>query len=248
MKVVLMIFFLLTSHALAKVQLELTAPSVDLKQGEIVSGKLILKDGEGQVSLGELKGKSFGKTIYFVSVNPLIGKNGKLESEIRFIFLAVPQTNSFNELINGEDFTITWDKFNVIPTQPVESFLLGDFDIPKRKKILLWMIIGLVLLAGAGGAFWYNYKIKKKQKKKMELKQLRLDLNSCKDYDDIVLMWQNKRKYLEHFPNIDEEFKTLEETLFKYQFKPSRTEDEVAKVLTAYSKFKNAVNGSFNGI
>jgi hypothetical protein len=61
-------------------------------------------------------------------------------------------------------------------------------------------------------------------------------------------MWQNKRKYLEHFPHIDEEFKTLEETLFKYQFKPSITEDEVAKVLTAYSKFKNAVNGSFNGI
>jgi hypothetical protein len=248
MKIFVLLLFLLNSLVFAKVQLELTSPSQDIKQGEIISGKLFLKDGEGQVSLSGLKGKSIGETIYFVSVNPLIGKNGVLESEVRFIFLAIPQSNLLNERIDGDDFTISWVKFNVIPTQPVESFLLGDFVIPERKKILRWFMIGFLFLAAISCATWFYFKFKKKKKIKIKLQELKEELINCKNYDDIVLLWQNKRKFIQHFPHIDKEFKALEVILFKYQFKPKRTEEEVSKVVTAYLKFKDAVSGSLNGI
>ena len=65
-------------------------------------------------------------------------------------------------------------------------------------------------------------------------------------YEDIVVVWQQKRKYLDTFPTIDKNFKALEVVLFKSQFKAHRTQSETDEVLQAYTIFKSTVSGALN--
>ncbi|MBA2405754.1 MAG: hypothetical protein H0V66_13335 [Bdellovibrionales bacterium] len=244
----LLAVFLFSSTAWSRVTLELILDTASVKQGEIATGKLVVKQAEGQTGLAGLKGKNIGKTLYLLHVSPFMGKQGQLESEAKVIFFVVPQVNAVTEVINGEDVFISWNNIEVIPTETSKSFLLGDFEIPERKKIVKWFLILLMVGVIAGLALWINRYFKRKSISREKTKLLKNELTNCMNYDDIVLMWRQKHRYLVAFPGIESCFKSFEEILFKYQFKSSRSESEIQEVISAYQKFKTDVQGVLNEI
>lgn len=242
----LLLFFSLSAWSKVNFELVLNSPSV--KQGEIVVGKLIVRESQGQTSFSGLKGKNIGKTIYLLNVAPFMGKAGQLESDAKIIFLKVPESTSATEVIDGEEIVISWKGIEVVPTEESKSFLLGDFEVPERKEVLPWILgFFIVLILGAAG-YWISYKIKAKKLTKSQQNKLKQEILSCQNYDEIVLMWRQKLRYLQTFPQLENAFKNFEQTLFKYQFKPNRTDRELEEVQKAYDKFKSEAMGALNGI
>jgi hypothetical protein len=227
-------------NAWSRVGLELIPDSPSVKQGEIAVGRLVVKKSDGQSILGGLKGKNLGKTLYLLHVSPFMGKQGHLESEAKFIFLAIPQANNVSEVINGEEVLISWDNIEIIPTEPPKSFLLGNFEIPARRKIVQWLLIILGTASVLGFIFYFNKFYSKSKKSKIQLDHIKKQLMDCKTYDDIVMMWGRKHDYLTSFPKLEQSYKNFEQVLFKYQFKPQIAESEIMEVIAAYNKFKTS--------
>jgi len=243
---ILLILTFISCNVWSKVSLELLLSTASVKQGEIASGQLLVKQTEGQAGLSGLQGKKLGNILYLLKVSPFMGKQGNLESQAKVIFLAVPQNTSISEIINGEEVSISWSNIQVLPTESSKSFLFGNFEIPERKKIILWILIFLGLILVSGISFWGRNYFKHKKNNANKFKNLKKELINCISYEEIVLMWRQKLLYLDAFPAIDITFKKFEEELFKYQFKSQRTEREVAEVLLAYQKFKDEVSGVLN--
>lgn len=248
MKMAILLFILLSASAWSKVTLELQLPADSVKQGEIVYGKLIVKESQGQAALSGLKGKKISKTLYLLNLSPFMGKQGVLESEAKVIFMAVPESNYIMENINGEEVAVSWNNLEVRPTEEPQSFLLGDFEVPERKEIFPWLVglFGLAALSILG--LWLRNKFRSKKLSKSLLHKTKDEILNCQSYDDVVLMWRQKRAYLQKFPQLESAFLTLEKTLFKYQFKQQRTAREEDEVLVAYNSFKTEVQGVLNGI
>lgn len=208
----------------------------------------MVQSTDGNAGLSGLKGKTLGKSLYLFSVSPFMGKQGQLASDVKVIFTQVPVSNNVTETINNEEITISWANIQIIPTESSKSFLFGDFEIPSRLVIIPWFvgIIGLGLLALIILRIRSMLNLKTSIKtRKLKLKE---EITSSTTYDDVVLMWRQKSRYLNEFPQLETHFKTLEVVLFKYQFKPQRTEQEVNAVMDAYQTFKSSVQGDLNGI
>lgn len=239
---------LFSFSALANVQMELSLSNNYPKQGEIVTARLIIKETQGQSSLQGLKGKNFEKTLYLLSLSPFILKNGNLESEVKIIFLKIPQTTFVRETLNGQDVMISWGDITVSGTEEAESFLLGDFDIPKKKKFFVWIMSGFLFLLVVLGTLWITRKNKKKKVIRLKKLALKEELVSCHSYEEVVSIWKKKLTYLSVFPQFENNFKNLEQVLFKYQFKPSQTEKEKSEVMEAYKQFRSEIMGGEHGV
>ena len=226
----------------------LVPDSSSVKQGEILRARLLIKETDGTSGFGGIKHQTLGKVLYLYHVGPFIMKQGVLESEVKVLFSKVPTSNSVTEVIQGEQVTISWSEFQVIPTQESEGFQFGTFEIPKMIRWLPWLIGALTILI----LFFIIARWKKRQAEKKQVKHLRAkmkeELMGAKTYEDIVQLWQKKRVYLKQFPSIEENFKKLEETLFKFQFKPQRNESEIFIIQASYEKFKQDIPGALNGI
>ena len=244
-KIIIFLIFTL-NVAWSRVGLELILNSPSVKQGEITSARLIVKQADGQAGLNGLQGKNLGKTLYLLNVSPFMGKQGALEAEAKVIFLTVPPSNAVSELINNEEVFIVWNNLEILPTESSKSFLLGDFEIPARRKIIIWMGSFLLALLIVLLAFWFKKRSSENNKRKKTLNNLKQKLLLCTNYEEIIEMWQNKKEFLETFPKIEENFKKFEIILFQYQFKLKRTEREIEEVVSAYKNFKNDVTGVLN--
>jgi hypothetical protein len=232
--------------AWSRVGLELILNSPSVKQGEISSARLIVKQAEGQAGLNGLQGKNLGQTLYLLNVSPFMGKEGALEAEAKVIFLTVPSTNAVSEQINNEEVFIVWNNIEILPTESSQSFLLGDFDIPARRKIIIWVGSFLLALLIVLLALWLKKRSSENSKRKTALKNLKQKLLSCTNYEETIEMWKNKKEFLATFPKIEESFKKFEIILFQHQFKSKRTEREIEEVVSAYKNFKNDVMGVLN--
>ena len=246
MKQLYLFLLIFSFNAWSRVNLELSLDNPSVKQGEIVIGRLIVREAEGQAVLAGLKGKKIEKTLYFLSVSPFMGKQGQLEAEAKVIFLLIPQKSEVTEIVNGEEVFIKWNNIEVTPTPEPKSFLLGDFDIPARAKVVQWIIISISILIISFFITFLLKRFSKKKKEKIKLALLKKQLLDGISYEDIVVVWQQKRKYLDTFPTIDKNFKALEVVLFKSQFKAHRTQSETDEVLQAYTIFKSTVSGALN--
>jgi hypothetical protein len=250
--VINILFVLLLSFPLwAKLDLELVTTQTAVKQGEILEAKVVIRPVANQnMVFPPLSGKKINNTVYFLSASPLLGKEGQgfYESDVKVIFLKVPESPTASEVINGEEIQVHIGQIQVSPTETQQSFLLGDFEIPFRRKYLPWILsaLGALLLGVAGflGWKWMNRKTQSKSK----LRKLKNEIVACKSYEEVVLLWRNKRTYLQVFPEIQEPFQTLEEVLFKYQFKATRTESELEEVMAAYKEFSQKTQGVLGGI
>jgi hypothetical protein len=225
--------------AWGKVSLEFKPNQISVNQGEIVEGHLILN--EGTIPTMSLKGKNIGKTLYIFNIEPFVGNGGAFQAKTKLIFSKVPEANSALENVNGEEIFIFWNNLNVNPTEESQSFLLGDFEIPGRKKIIPW-IIALLVTSLIGYIVWrFKKRVHLSRNLKKRKLALRDKLAQASSYDEVVIIWKNKHQTLKEFPNMEEPFKNLEVTLFKYQFKPQRTNQELEQVMEAYQKFKEEV-------
>lgn len=248
MKILFILLSLLSLNGWSKVNLEIVLNANKIKQGEIASGKMIVNQSEGQTALSGLNGLNLDETIYLLNVSPFIGKNGVFEAQVKVIFLKVPESSAIKKEINGEEVTFQWSPLKVIPTEEPKSFLFGEFEIPDRAKYVTWLIgisssAALLLLILLILRF-----VKKKKGLKDSRKKMLTEIASCQTYEDIVMMWRKKQHYLLFFPELSNDFKSFENVLFKYQFKPSQTESEVEEVSKAYDEFRKTVTGLFNGI
>lgn len=248
MKIFSIILLLLSFNIWSKVDLNLVLSAQEAKQGEIVQGKIVLGQSEGQVALSGLNGLNIQKTIYLISISTFIGKNGNYEADAKVIFLKKPEAVSLQETVNGEEISFKWTPIEIIPTEEPQSFLLGNFDIPSRRSFTLWIMGGtgsLVLI------FFVIFLIrlgKKKQLLKAEKSKLKKDLLNNETYTDIVTMWRQKQVFLEAFPVINEDFKEFEKVLFKYQFKQTQNKTEIEEIISAYKTFCLSIQGSLDGI
>lgn len=241
-----LIFCLFIQTAFGKVVLEMKPDVSMVSQGEIFNARLIVS--EGSVPNFTLRGKTIGKSLYILSIEPFMAKTGAgLEAQSRLIFTQIPPSSSVSETISGEEINVNWNKMEIKPTE-AQSFLLGNFEIPRSLRlfpVLLWIlgIIGLFTII-----FYFYSRWKKKRNHLKRQKDLRDQLLAATSYDEVVELWKQKHAHLALFPNLDLAYKELEKTLFKYQFKPSRSMLELEQVMDAYERFKSDVVRGTDGI
>jgi hypothetical protein len=245
MTILLSIFFSLSVWA--KVGLELTSPTTKIRQGELVSGKLLLK--EAAVPPG-LSGQTIKDTLYLYRVGPFLRQSGEaaLVADVTFVFVQVPGPPILTDKIGSEEVEVVWRDFEISPTESPSELLFTDFTVPLRRRWLWWGIsaLGLIMAGVFGWQIFRRHSLKKQlQQSQRSLKQ---ELLQATDYTQVVGLWKKKRDFLKTFPQLEESFTTMEMTLFKYQFKPTQTEAEIRLVLEAYEHFKLDVGGKLHGI
>lgn len=247
------ILFILILHQIAfgATPLNLEFNKGAVKQGSLETARILLKaDAVQKVSLQKLKGQTLGNTIYIYDVSPLVRKNGSdfFETNAKVIFVKVPETNALVSKLGAEDLLITWGDIPVSPTEGAKGFVFGNFEIPSRPQIFLWLsiLVGVVILSCLG--FWGRKKYQLNSSLKKKKKILKSELISASSYQEIVEVWKKKQLFLSEFPQIEEAFRTFEGVLFKYQFKPHQSEAEVSVVTEAYRDFVRKVEGGLNGV
>lgn len=232
--------------------LKLVFDMPQVKQGELVNATLLVPMNQMQdLNVSKFEGQSLAETIYFMKVSPVVKKEGSedLESEVKIIFTKVPETNGLTGKVNNSDIRLAWNKVEIEATEGAQELLFGNFEIPKKSKLVLWSLLSVLILVIL--ILLIRIFIKKLQQKKNHKEQMerrRNELLGCRDYDDVVKLWQDRQEYFTLFPHIVEPFKKLEKELYKHQFKPKQTEQEKIEIMDAYRTFKRSIEGGFIGI
>ena len=246
-----MVIFILLLSAVAQAQIEFTFQKAQVKQGSIERAVIrIAPETMQKISLGKLKGATLGESIYLYDVDALSRRAGAevFEAEAKVIFVKVPTGSEVTDKSFGFGLPVRWSPLTITPTQEGQSLIFSNFDIPERSRTLALTGILLCLLLLGVGVFLFSKKLDRKRALKQNKLRLKTELLSAKSFEDLVVLWKNKSKYLDEFPQITEPFAHFETVLFKYQFKPTQTEREQADALDAYSTFVRNVEGGFDGI
>jgi hypothetical protein len=125
----------------------------------------------------------------------------------------------------------------------------ADFTAPdffKGSWKGLWITLIIILLVVGSFLLWR--KISARRKVAARRKKLLEEFKSCTSYEDVVSMWQKKRIFFQEFPQLESNFSSFEEVLFRYQFKPKQTDTEKQSVLDAYRKLLSDNEGVLRGI
>lgn len=241
------IFLLLTLNCFASTELVLNFNAKNVKQGELVQANIQIKGYSGSL---KLNGATVADTIYFYKTSPIIrnSNNESMEAEAKVIFLKVPEKNEVSGLIHNQEVKVTWNDLNIQPVEAPDSFLFGEFEIPKHLNNML-VAIGAFLIFGLFIFIRRFLKKRKLQKEKsLEIKKLKSQLIEASDYSDIIQVWQRKHVYIQVFPKLEQDFLTLEQTLFKYVFKPNVSDVEKQIVTSSYLEFKNKIGEKTSGV
>lgn len=247
----LLSLLILLFSTVASAVVELQFPSSKIKQGSLESVIMRVDPSTAQsFELQKVRGQTIGETLYVYSVSPLMRKEGgdDFEAEARVVFIKVPETPFLGYKTPAGEIVFSWKDLEVIPTEGAKELIFGEFEIPPRKKVLLWGGILLVLII-AGLAGFRIWKVFQKRKQvRLQKLAVKNDISSVNDYQNVVRVWQNKRNFIREFPHLEQPFKNLEQTLFKYQFKQSQTDTEKNEVMSAWKKFVEETRGGFDGI
>lgn len=245
----LIIFFVPHAWSLDRIDLELN--ETEVHQGALVRGKLLLPPQSMNFPLQKLKGTTFGETLYFHQTSPLLRKDGSsvFESEVQVIFIKPPESENVAGTFGQSELVINTGGIKVIPVEASGKMLWAEFTAPDfLKDNWSWLLSAALLMLLASAGFWIWKKINRKRTLRLRRRVLFDEFSSCRNYDDVVSMWQKKRNYLQEFPQIEEKFRTFEEVLFKYQFKPRQSDSEKEVVMTAYRKLLSDSEGVFRGV
>lgn len=247
----ILILLLLSTISWASGDLQLQFSQSEIKQGSLGNATLkVSAEVMEKVPLNKLVGKNFAESVYFHKISPFLRKEGSnsFESEVQVIFVKTPESQSVPDNLNGINLVLHWNQVQIIPTNPGEGLIFGNFTIPERFKWMFWLSILIGLLAIGFGVWGILKKINQKKKLKEIRLKIKNEIMSCSTYHDVVLVWQNKKFYCEKFPHLEDPFKKLEKTLFKYQFKPFQSEMEKDEVIKAYQVFVQEIEEGFRGI
>lgn len=246
------VFLLLASlSAWSEDRLKLSFSSSEVKQGALIKARLIVLPGQINLPLQKLKGASFGETLYFHRIDPLLREDGSetYESEVQLIFIKVPQGSSVSGQAGSQPVTLEWDRLTVLPVEAPDKMLWADFTAPdfiEDNLVWIWSVLIALPLLVAG--LFITRKIRTKQRIKARKRKLQADFRSCQSYDDVVSLWQKKRIYISEFPFLEEHFRELETVLFKYQFKPKQSDYEKSEVMAAYKQLLEKSEGGMRGV
>lgn len=250
MKIFFLFLVFMSIQAFA-VEVDLYFPQKEIKQGDVADATLkVSSENMNSVPLNKLRGVSFAKTIYFYQFSPWMHENGSssFNSNAKVIFLEAPQGPILKENVNGVEIELRLSEVQVIPTEPLDSLKFADFTIPSPVKILKWVlaILGSAVIGLAGWFGYKKYSLRKAEKiHKVKLKE---EISSAQDYEAVVEIWKQKRKYLASFPHLEKHFQDLEAVLFKYQFKPSQLPSEKQEVVNAYRRFVTESQEGLRGV
>jgi len=216
-------------------------------QGEIVQTKIKIKNYDGTLSL---KGATLAETIYFYKISPLIRnpETGLMQTEASIIFLKVPKSNEVRGFLQNQEVQVTWKDLTIQPVQAPESFLFGEFQIPKRLNLVMVVFLSFISLVLILIIKRYVHHRKLKSAKSALINQLKDQITSAQDFSEVVNLWKMKHQYLERFPMIEKDFLEWEQTLFKYVFKPHITEVDKQLVMSSYQDFKSNIGEKIRGI
>jgi hypothetical protein len=222
-----------------------------IKQGSLE--ETILKvdmETAQKFSIQKLKGETVGDVLHFHQISPLVKKSedGAFYAEATVIFAKIPEKNSLVYSSANEQITISWPQIEVITTDSDQRFVFADFTIPGKKDVWLLVLLSLTLVIISILSWTFRKRWKSKQLLKRKKLELREQLLSAGSYEDVVAVWQKKSQFLNEFGHLEEPFRALEKTLFKYQFKPNQSEAEKEEVMKAYRSFTQKTEGGFNGI
>ncbi len=248
--VVLLFLFMLSFHSLAASQLEIVFSSTDVNQGSMIRAKLIIPPDLGNLQFQKLKAETFGETIYFQQVSPLLRKENSsvFESEIQVIFTSVPKTPEVQGKIGDEVTKIFWENLRIHPVETPSEMIWADFTAPDvivRNLKWLWVLFVIPI------AWFASFFVRKRARKKKILerkKKLAAEIQGAKNYEEIVSFWKKKHDYIKEFPHLAQHLDDFESVLFKCQFKPTQTESEKNDVLKAYRKLMESSEGGFRGV
>jgi hypothetical protein len=245
MKYFLLFFF--TFNVFAKIELTLLPMDSIVKQGEIVQTRIQIKDYDGAISLN---GVTLAETIYFYKMSPFIRnpENGSMQTEGSIIFLKVPKTNEVSGPLQNQEVLVTWKDLIIQPVQAPESFLFGEFQIPKQLNVIMIVFLSFISLTLIWIIKRHIHRRKLKSVKIALINQLKDQITSAKDFSEVVNLWKMKHQYLESFPTIEKDFSDWEQTLFKYVFKPHITEMEKQLVMSSYEDFKTNIGEKIRGV
>lgn len=250
--IVLLLIIISNLSVLAASDLKLVFDQPLIKQGELVNAKLIVPLNQMQgFNFSKIENSSLADTLYFMEVSPLIKKEGKelLEADTKVIFTKVPKTAGLSGKIHGEEISLFWNSIEVQPTEGTQELLFSSFEIKKKSQYIFWIVLIIVLLI----IFFVLLRViltkqKKKKAHKENMIRRKEELLACRDYEEVVKIWQQRQEYFSLFPHIIEPFQKLEKELYKHQFKPKQTEQEKIEIMDAYRTFKRSVEGGFIGI
>lgn len=247
----LLLILLIPFSAVATVNVELFFDSQEVKQGSIENAKALLtSDSIQKVNFQKIKGQTLGETIYFYSLSPFVRKEGEKNyiSDVKIIFVKVPTKNRLEHKVDGQDIVISLPQIKVTPVDIPEKLIFEQFDIPESFKYFKWIIVFFILVILCVLTLKYRQRTKNKHRELLKKKAIKESVLAATSYKDVVNVWQRKSEVISIFPSWESEFKELEKTLFKFQFKPSQSEIEKSEVMKAYDVFLNNVKGGFDGI
>ena len=250
MKLILFLL-ILSSEVLSMDKLALFIPQSEINQGALVKATLIVQPEAINFPLQKLKGETVGEAVYFQQLSPLLKKEGSVayEADVRIIFTSVPENRSVAGKIGDQDLVLEWNDVRINPVEATGKMLWADFTAPDFfEGSWKWLWITLLIIPVLGGGLFIWRKVSLKNREKERRRKLAQEFLSCSSYEDIVEFWKKKHFYLKEFPQLDMNYRTFEETLFKYQFKPRQTESEKELVIEAYRKLTEDCKGELRGI
>jgi hypothetical protein len=250
MKFLLVLLFIATD-ALSMDKLALFIPQGQVNQGALVKGTLIVQPEAVNFPVQKLKGENIGETLYFQNLSPLLKKEGSLsyESEVKVIFTSVPQGKVVSGKIGTQEVAIEWNDISINPVESTGKMLWADFTAPdffERSWKWVWITLLIILLSFGAFTLWRKFDRKKREKDRR--RRLADEFMACGSYEEIVEFWKKKHLYLREFPQLENNYRVFEETLFKFQFKPRQTESEKELVVKAYQKLIEDSKGELRGI
>lgn len=251
MKLILLCFLFAVSSAFAIERIQLSFKKTDLRQGELAHGVLSVGAQSLNLPLQKLRGQTFAETLYFQQISPLVRLKDSEEyhSDVQVIFLKIPEGNQIQGKLDASDVQISWNPVTIAETQASQQLLWGDFSAPDliRRNWIYLILIPVLLIAGYYG-FRLWQKLERRKKLKADRKVLFDELIAGGSYEDVVNLWKKKHVFLREFPQIEARFQGLEEVLFKVQFKPTQSEAERSRVVSAYQKFLNECREDLRGV
>lgn len=244
-------FLILSAEVLSMDKLALFIPESSVNQGALVKATLIVQPEAINFPVQKLKAETVGEAVYFQQLSPLLKKEGSVayEADVTIIFTSVPESRTVTGKIAGQDLVLEWNDIRINPVESTGKMLWADFTAPDFfEGSWKWVWITLVIIPFLAGAilFWKKYDRRRREKERR--RKLGEAFLSCSKYEEIVEFWKKKQLYLREFPELEAKYRTFEETLFKYQFKPKQTDSEKELVVQAYKKLAEDCKGDLRGI
>lgn len=250
MKMILFFVFL-SAKVLSMDKIALFIPQNEVNQGALVRATLIIPPESINFPIQKLKAETVGEAVYFQQLSPLLKKEGSVayEAEVRIIFTNVPENRSVSGKIADQEFVLEWNDIRINPVEATGKMLWADFTAPDFfEGSWKWLWITLIIIPFIGGGFFFWRKLSRKKRDKERRRKLGQEFLACSGYEEIVEFWKKKHVYLKEFPQLEMSYRTFEETLFKYQFKPRQTDTEKELVVQAYKKLSEECKGELRGI